>query len=159
MSSDRGWPRLDRQRLLPYDGNRESRRFINFQRDAAMTISLTEDFKTVEELRAAPEAILEQVKKNGQPVVITAHGKPAAVLLDVATFERMLRTLNLVRLIGPAEEDVLAGRTRPLDEFMSEFYCENNISSGDNQGSGKRRAGNSQLHRSGQKERRRKVGP
>ncbi len=123
-----------------------------------MSISLTEDFKTVEELGAAPEAILQQVKKNGQPVVITAQGKPAAVVLDVATFERMVKTINLVRLVAPAEEDILAGRTRPLDEFMSEFCRDNDIPVGSVKGSGKRRAEDSQLHRSGQKERRRKLG-
>jgi len=123
-----------------------------------MSLSLSEDFKTVEELREAPESILAQVKKNRQPVVITAQGKPAAVMLDVVTFERIVKTINLVRLVGPAEEDILAGRTRPLDEFMSEFCRDNNIPSGSIEGSGKRRARDSQLHRTGQKERRRKLG-
>ncbi|MBL8795991.1 MAG: type II toxin-antitoxin system Phd/YefM family antitoxin [Planctomycetia bacterium] len=123
-----------------------------------MALSLSKDFKTVEELREAPESILAQVKKNRQPVVITAQGKPAAVMLDVVTFERIVKTINLVRLVGPAEEDILAGRTRPLDEFMSEFCRDNNIPSGSIAGSGKRRARDSQLHRTGQKERRRKLG-
>ena len=99
-----------------------------------MSISLTDDFKTVSELASQTEEILEQARRSGRPLAITKDGKPAAVLLDVATFERMLRTLNLVRLVAPAEEDLLAGRTVPLDEFMSEFYRANKISGPDRAG-------------------------
>lgn len=116
-----------------------------------MSISLVEDFKTLEELRQDPESILEQVRNTGRPISITLDGKPAVVLLEVKTFERLLRTLNLARLVGPSEEDVLAGRTRPIDEFMSEFFRANKISSAHRRGSSRRRSNNSRSHRSRQK--------
>jgi|GEM_PF-5746385 len=53
------------------------------------------------------------------------NGKPVIVMIEVANFERMLKTLNLLRLLGPAEEDIHAGRTQPLERFMSEFYSAN----------------------------------
>jgi len=123
-----------------------------------MTMTLTEDFKTLEELRREAEAILAQARSTGRPVSITVDGKPAVVLLDVAVFERMLRTLNLVRLVGPAEEAVIAGRTKPLEQVMKEFNLANQIS-----GSGKPRraagsSGNPRLHRPRQKGRPRQVG-
>ena len=123
-----------------------------------MTISLTEDFKTLEDLRQIPETVLAQVRDTGRPVSITVNGKPAAVLLDVAVFERWLRVLNLVKLLAPAEEDILAGRTQPLDDFMKEF-CLANQTPGPRVGGGKkRRSSNSQPHRPGQKKGRRQVG-
>jgi PHD/YefM family antitoxin component YafN of YafNO toxin-antitoxin module len=92
-----------------------------------MAISLIEEFKTVEELRQSTDAIVAQVRESGQPVSITLEGKPAVVMLDAKVFEHMLRTLNLARLMGPAEEDLRAGRTKPLDQFMREFCLANQI--------------------------------
>jgi prevent-host-death family protein len=86
-----------------------------------MAISLTEDFKTAEELTNQTEAILEQVQKNGRPVVITHGGKPAAVLLDVAKYEWMVHLLNLSRLLNEGMEDVRAGRVRPAEEVFKEL--------------------------------------
>jgi prevent-host-death family protein len=86
-----------------------------------MANSVTDDCRTIDELRHDIEAILAKIHADKLPITITRNGKPAAVLLDVAAFERMVHTLNLVRLLGPAEEDLLAGRVTPLDEFMGEF--------------------------------------
>ena len=123
-----------------------------------MSISLTEDFMTVEELGRSADAILAHARRTGRPVSITVQGKPAAVLLDVVVFEHMLRTLNLVRLVAPGEEDILAGRTRSLDDFMSEFYLANQISGSRQPRNGTGRSEDSRPHRTGQKRRGRKVG-
>jgi prevent-host-death family protein len=124
-----------------------------------MSTSLTEDFTTLEELQQDADAILDQARSTGRPISIMRKGKPAAVLLDVAAFERMLRTLNLVRLLAPAEEDLIAGRTTPLDEFMSEFYRAKQIPGPRRARSATGRAGNSRPHRSGQEKGRKQVGP
>jgi prevent-host-death family protein len=123
-----------------------------------MSVSLTEDFKTVEELQQHAETILNQARKTGQPVNITMQGKPVAVLLDVATFERLVRTINLVRLLAPAEEDIHAGRIQPLEEFMSEFCRANNIPRGGSSRSPKRHSNGVPADRKGQKGRRGEVG-
>jgi prevent-host-death family protein len=123
-----------------------------------MSMSLTEDFKTLDELRQDAEAILDQVRTTGRPISITREGKPAAVLLDVAAFERMLQTLNLVRLLGPAEEDLIAGRVTPLDEVMRELYRANEIPDSRRARGAARRSGNSRLHRPGQEKGGKQVG-
>jgi prevent-host-death family protein len=123
-----------------------------------MEMSLTEDFKTIDELRDDPDGILAQVISTGRPVSIMRNGKPAIVMIDVANFERMLKTLNLVRLLGPAEEDIHAGRTQPLEEFMSEFYRANQIPRDSRHAGARRRSANSRSDSTRQKESRRKVG-
>jgi prevent-host-death family protein len=94
-----------------------------------MSISLTEDVKTVAELARRPQEILEQMHRTGRPVVVTVEGKPAAVMLDVATYEQRLKTLNLARLLSEAEADVRAGRTRPASEFLEELRRGKEVSS------------------------------
>jgi len=86
-----------------------------------VTISLTEDFKTLAELKKQPEEVLRQVHKTGRPVVITVDGKPDVVILDAATCERKLRAANLARLLAEGEAAIRAGGTRPAEEVFEEL--------------------------------------
>ena len=47
---------------------------------------LDKDIKPMSEFRAHTAACIQQVQKSKRPVVITQHGKSAAVLIDVAEF-------------------------------------------------------------------------
>jgi prevent-host-death family protein len=86
-----------------------------------MAISLTEDVKTIEELREDPDAILKQIHKTGRPVVVTVRGKPDVVILGAAVYEDRLKTLNMAHLIAEAEASVRVHGTRPIKEFMNEL--------------------------------------
>jgi prevent-host-death family protein len=94
-----------------------------------MSISLTEDFKTVSELASQTQEILEQVRRAGRPMAITIDGKPAVVLLGVAQYEWLLHLLNLSRLLHEAEADLHAGRVQPLEEFLDELTREQKAAS------------------------------
>lgn len=71
-----------------------------------MTISLKNGFRTIEELRESPEAILRQVQKSEQPVVVTVKGKPAAVVLAVEQYEWMTHLLEFGRELAKGEESI-----------------------------------------------------
>jgi hypothetical protein len=47
--------------------------------------------------------------------------------MDVAVYEKQLRAANLSRLLAPAEEEVAAGKTRPMKEFLKEFSNDRKI--------------------------------
>ncbi len=97
-----------------------------------MSISLTEDFKTVRELASQTQEILEQVRHTGRPMAITIDGKPAVVLLGVAQYESLLHLLNLSRLLHEGAEDIRAGRVQPLEEFLNELSREQKAARGNN---------------------------
>lgn len=92
-----------------------------------MPLSLMEDIKTVSELKKNVRDILQQIRETGRPVVITVNGKPDAVLVDVATFERKLKALNLANLLAQGEEDIRLGRTRPARTFLQDFQIAKKI--------------------------------
>lgn len=89
-----------------------------------MSFSLTEDFKTIEELASQTEAILAAVRQGDRAVVVTQDGKPAAVLLGAAQYEWMVHLLTLSRMLNEAEAEVRAGKTRPAEEFFKELLGE-----------------------------------
>ncbi|HEU0079274.1 MAG TPA: type II toxin-antitoxin system Phd/YefM family antitoxin, partial [Longimicrobiaceae bacterium] len=54
-----------------------------------------------------------------RPLVLTQHGKSAAVLMDVGEYEKMLDTIELLRAVTGGERQIEAGRAADHDEFMA----------------------------------------
>jgi PHD/YefM family antitoxin component YafN of YafNO toxin-antitoxin module len=50
------------------------------------------------------------VAKSGNPVLITQHGRPAAYLVDVETFEGLNQRLAVLESISRGEHAVTEGR-------------------------------------------------
>jgi prevent-host-death family protein len=71
------------------------------------------DIQPVTEFRANAAQFIEQVQATGEPVILTQHGRSAAVLLDVVSYEGMLDELALLRDVRTAEQQVTAGQSRP----------------------------------------------
>jgi prevent-host-death family protein len=51
-----------------------------------MDISITRDIEPLSEFRKHAADFLKRLKKEKQPIILTQHGKSAAVLLDVGEF-------------------------------------------------------------------------
>ena len=86
-----------------------------------MAISLTEDVKTVSELKKNLKGVFEQIHRTGRPVVITVKGKPDVVLVDAAVFEEKLRSYNVALLLEEGEQSIRASGTRPMRTFLREM--------------------------------------
>jgi len=91
-------------------------------------VKLTEDIRSVTELKRKTREILDQVRETGRPVVLTVNGKAGAVLMDAKTFDKHLSAGNMAKLLAPAEADVRGGRTRLLRSFLSDFKRGHKIS-------------------------------
>lgn len=86
-----------------------------------MPFSITQDIKSVTDLKKSTNEIFRQIRQTGRPVIITVNGKPGVVLIDAEVFEKKLKALNLKNLLSEAESDIKAGRIRPALEFLEEF--------------------------------------
>lgn len=86
-----------------------------------MSISISEDIKSVSELKKRTNEIFKQMHHTGRPIIITVNGKPDAVLLDVQVFEKKLKSLNLGILLAEAEADVKESRTREALHLIQEI--------------------------------------
>lgn len=86
-----------------------------------MSLSISEDIKSVSDLKKKTNEIFKQMHQTGRPIIVTVNGKPDAVLLDVVVFEKKLKSLNLGMLLTEAEKDVSEGRTREARDFIKEL--------------------------------------
>jgi prevent-host-death family protein len=94
-----------------------------------MSLSISEDIKTVSELKKKTNEIFKQLHNTGRPIVVTVNGKPDAILMDVDVFEKKMKALNLGLLLAQAEKDVKGGRTKDALIFLKEIKKSAKISS------------------------------
>ena len=57
----------------------------------------SQDVRPVTEFRAHASAFLRQIRDTKRAVILTQHGRSAAVLLDVLVYEDLLSELQLLR--------------------------------------------------------------
>lgn len=74
---------------------------------------LDEDVKPLSEFRAHVTSCIAQVRKTKRPVVITHHGKSAAVLLDVSAYEGLMRKMEMLEDVRLAESQLSRGKGVP----------------------------------------------
>lgn len=79
-------------------------------------IDLSKDVKPITEFRSNASGILSYVRENHRPLLITQNGKSSAVLLDVHSYEKMQRTIELQGDLLKAEADIKNGRVKTGEE-------------------------------------------
>ena len=61
--------------------------------------------------------VLRKLAESGEPVLITQNGKPAAVMLSPAEFDRMQERQEFLESIASGLADAEAGRTMSTTEL------------------------------------------
>lgn len=80
------------------------------------------DIQPVSEFRANAAKFIEQVRETKKPLVISQHGRGAAVLVDYDVFHDLLDELEVRRALAQSEVDRRAGKVgRPNEEVMQEL--------------------------------------
>jgi len=71
------------------------------------------DVRPAPDFRSHTSPVIEQVQKTKRPVVLTHHGRSAAVLLDVEAYEALIDEVALLRDVRTAEAQLDAGMGIP----------------------------------------------
>ena len=81
----------------------------------------SEDIVPLTEFRANMAATIGQLRDTGRPVVLTEHGRSAAVLLGISDYEALLEEVDLLRDIRTAEEQLAVGKGLPHTRAKAEL--------------------------------------
>jgi len=79
------------------------------------------DVLPVTEFRANTSAFLEQLRTTRRPIVLTQHGRSAAVVMDVEEYESLLDKIAILEDIRVAEEQIARGEGLSHDEAVQEL--------------------------------------
>ena len=62
-------------------------------------------------LKRKATQILADLKKSGEPVLITEHGRPSAYLVDVDSYDIMRNRIRILEGIARGEKAIREGKT------------------------------------------------
>jgi len=81
----------------------------------------SQDVQPLSAFRANAAGLLEQVRTTKRPLVITQHGKSAAVVLDVEEYEALVEELEVIRDIRQAKAELARGEGIPHTDVVTEL--------------------------------------
>lgn len=85
------------------------------------SIKPSEDVQPLSAFRANAAGFIDQVRSTKRPLVLTQHGKSAAVILDVGEYEALVDEVELIRDIREARAELERGDGIPHEEVIEEL--------------------------------------
>ena len=74
--------------------------------------------KPISYLKANAAEVLAELNQSREPLIITQNGEARAVLQDLKSFEDTQETLALLKILALGNQDIEAGRVRPLPDVV-----------------------------------------
>ena len=81
----------------------------------------SEDVQPLSAFRANAAGFIEQLRHTKRPLVLTQHGKSAAVVLDVQEYEALVDEVELLRDIHEARAQLARGEGIPHEEVAAQL--------------------------------------
>lgn len=81
-----------------------------------MNISISKAIEPLSEFRKRSADFIKRLKEEKQPIILTQHGKSAAVLMDVSEYERQTKKMVLLEDLLEAKQQIEHGETYSMDE-------------------------------------------
>lgn len=75
--------------------------------------------KSISYLKANAAEVLDELREQRKPLVITQNGEAKAVIQDVASYEETQETLALLKVLALGNQQVEQGKLKPVAEVVS----------------------------------------
>jgi len=90
-------------------------------------MKLTRDIQRLSTFKRHTAKIVRQLKKTGQPLVLTVNGKAELVVQDVASYQKLLDAYERMKTLDSIRrglESMKRNRGKPAEKFFREFFAE-----------------------------------
>lgn len=87
-------------------------------------LDISRDIQSLTDFKKNTPEFLQQLKKTGEPVVLTINGRAELVVQDAAAYQKLREVAEEARVVERIRqglEDVRAGRTQPLAEAFADI--------------------------------------
>lgn len=82
-------------------------------------MKLSENIKPISYLKTNAAEVIEKLKTDHQPPVITQNGEAAMVIQSVADYEQTQETLALLKLLTQSQQAAVEGKTVSSQEAFA----------------------------------------
>jgi len=94
-------------------------------------MKLTRDIQSLSTFKRDTAKLVRQLKKTGQPLVLTVNGKAELVVQDAESYQRLLEAKDRMEAIEGIKrglESMKRNAGKPAERFFQELFAENGIS-------------------------------
>src|SRR5437588_11879455 len=84
-------------------------------------LDIATDIQSLSHFKRNTAHVTKQLRKSGNPVVLTVNGKAEVVVQDAAAYQRLLalaEKAEMMEFLREAKADADAGQTVPAREFL-----------------------------------------
>lgn len=84
-------------------------------------LDIARNIQSLSHFKRHTAELMKQMKKSGNPVVLTVNGKAEVVVQDAAAYQRLTELAEkaeMIEFLRQAKADADAGRTVPAREFL-----------------------------------------
>lgn len=75
--------------------------------------------KPISYLKANAAEVLQELKEQRKPLIITQNGEAKAVIQDVASYEETQETLALLKILALGSQQIAQGKVKPVAEVVT----------------------------------------
>jgi prevent-host-death family protein len=72
-------------------------------------LNVTTDIKPISYFKSHTAEMIRQVGDSKNPIVITQNGEAKAVIIDVDSYQDLINTINLMKIISIGDRDIKNG--------------------------------------------------
>ena len=73
-------------------------------------LNLAKDIRPISYIKAHSAEILKKVEDKKTTIVITQNGEAKAILIDINSYQNIIDSINLMKIISIGENDIKNGR-------------------------------------------------
>jgi prevent-host-death family protein len=73
-------------------------------------INLANDIKPISYIKAHTAEMIRQVGDNKNPIIVTQNGEAKAVIIDVDSYQNLINSINLMKIISIGDRDIKNGK-------------------------------------------------
>ncbi len=73
-------------------------------------LNLANDIKPISYIKSHTAEMIRQVGDNKNPIVITQNGEAKAVIIDIDSYQNLINSINLMKIISIGDRDIKNGK-------------------------------------------------
>lgn len=90
-------------------------------------MNLKEDIKPISYVKSNAAEVLNRVNETHKPMIITQNGEARAVLIDTESYDNLVQSISLLKLLSQGEKEIEKGLLIDQDEVFSQLEKEFNF--------------------------------
>ncbi len=84
-------------------------------------MNLKDDIKPISYIKTHAADMLKRVNETHNPLIITQNGEAKAVLLDTETYQSMVNSIGILKLLSESEQEIESGAVEEQETVFAEI--------------------------------------